>query len=50
MFLIAENKSGAKIHRKLCAVYGEEHVMNVRNVQWWQKMFKEGRTSVHDKE
>ncbi len=49
-FLIAENKSGTKIHWRLCAVYGEEHKMNVQNVQWWQKMFKDGRTSTYDKE
>ncbi len=41
-FLTAENKSGAKIHRRF-AVYGEEHVMNVQNVQRWQTMFKVGR-------
>ncbi len=34
-FLTAKNKSGAKIHRRLCVVYDEEHFMNVQNVQWW---------------
>ncbi len=43
-FLTVENKSGAEIHCRLCVMYGEEHVMNVRNVQWWQKMFKEKLT------
>ncbi len=49
-FLIAENKSGAKIHSRRCAVYSEEHVMNAQNVPWWYKMFKERKTSTHDKE
>ncbi len=48
-FLTAENKFGAKIHKRLCVVYSEEHVMNVQKVQWWQ-LFKEGRASMHDGE
>ncbi len=32
-FLTAENKSGAEIHKRLCAVYDEKHIMNVLNVQ-----------------
>ncbi len=49
-YLTAKNKSGAEIHQRLWVVYGEGHVMNVQNVQQWQEMFKEGRTSTHDKE
>ncbi len=37
-FLTAKNKSGAKIHRRLRVVHGEENIMNVQNVQWCQKM------------
>ncbi len=32
-FLTAKNKSGAEIHQKLRAVYSEEHVVNVQNIQ-----------------
>ncbi len=44
-FLTAKNKSGAKIRRRLWVVYDEEHIMNGRNVQWRQKVFKEEGTS-----
>ncbi len=49
-YLTAKNKSGAEIHCQLCVMYSEEQVINVRNVQWWQKILKEGRRSTHDAE
>ncbi len=47
MFLI-ENNSGAKIHCHLCSIYGENNVMNLKNIQQWQSMFQKGRTNIHD--
>jgi hypothetical protein len=40
-FLHAKNKTAAKIHRELCAVYGQRQ---------WCRMFKGGRKIVHDEE
>ncbi len=35
----------------MCDVqWGTQHVMNVQNILWWQKMFKVGRTSTYDME
>jgi len=48
-FLQAENVRPSEIHRRLVAVYGE-HVMNTASVRKWCKMFRNGRTDVHDAE
>jgi transposase len=48
-FLHAENISAAEIHRELCAVYGQ-NVMSGGTVRQWCRMFKDGRTNVHDEE
>jgi len=48
-FLQAENVRPSEIHRRLVAVYGE-HVMNAASVRKWCKMFRDGRTDVHDAE
>jgi len=47
--LQAENVRPSEIHRRLVAVYGE-HVMNTASVRKWCKMFRNGRTDVHDAE
>ena len=48
-FLQAENVRPSEIHRRLVAVYGK-HVMNAASVRKWCKMFRNGRTDVHDAE
>ena len=47
--LQAENVRPSEIHRRRVAVYGE-HVMNTASVRKWCKMFRNGRTDVHDTE
>jgi hypothetical protein len=41
--------SAVEIHRKLCAVYSQ-NVMSEGTVGQWCRMFKDGRTNVHDEE
>src|SRR5215469_6009725 len=48
-FLLARNNNAAEIHRQLCEVYGP-NVMSDSNVRQWCRLFKEGRTNVHDEE
>jgi len=48
-FLQAEKVRPSEIHQRLVAVYGK-HVMNVASVRKWCKMFRNGRTDVHDTE
>ena len=48
-FLQAENVRPSEIHRRLVAVYGE-HVMNAASFRKWCKMFRNGRTDVHEPE
>jgi hypothetical protein len=48
-FLTLKNISAADIHHELCAVY-DQNVMNEGTVKQWCKMFKAGRTNVHDEE
>jgi transposase len=38
-----------EIHRELCTVYSQ-NVMSVGTVIQWCRMFKDGRTNVHDEE
>ncbi len=47
-FLTIENNSGVEIHCRLCTTHGEENVINLRNVQWWQSVFQERRTNIYD--
>jgi len=47
-FLLARNNA-AEIHRQLCEVYGP-NVMSESEVRQWCRLFKEGRTNVHDEE
>ncbi len=49
-FLTAKKCSAAKIYRRLWAVYGKNNVMVERNVDWWEKMFPDGKTSAHDED
>jgi transposase len=50
LFLHAKNMSASEINGELCtAVYGR-NVMSVGNVRHWCRMFKHGRTNVHDEE
>jgi transposase len=49
VFLHAKNTRAAKIHRELCAVYGQ-NVMSEGTVRQWCRMFRDGRTHVHDEE
>jgi hypothetical protein len=50
LFLHAKNMSAAEIHRELCkAVYGQ-NMIGEGTVRQWRRMFKYGRTNVHDEE
>jgi hypothetical protein len=42
--LRAKNKSGAEIHRELCAIYGQ-NVMSEGTVRQWCSLFSDGRTN-----
>jgi hypothetical protein len=48
-FLKAKNVRPVKIHWQIVEVYGEGAV-NEGNVRKWCRVFKEGRTNVHDEE
>ena len=48
-FLLARNNNAAEIHKQLCEVYGL-NVMSDSKVRQWGRLFKEGRTNVHDEE
>jgi transposase len=48
-FLHPKNMTAAEIHNELCAVYGQ-NVMSEGTVRQWCRMFKDGRTNVHDEE
>jgi hypothetical protein len=48
-FLHAKNMSAAKIHRELCAVYGQ-NVPSEGTVRQCCKMFKDGRKSIPNEE
>ena len=48
-YLLARNNNAAEIHRQLCEVYGP-NVMRDSKVRQWCRLFKEGRTNVHDEE
>jgi hypothetical protein len=48
-FLHAESMSTVETHRKLFEVYGL-NVMSDGTVRQWCKMYKDGRTNVHDEE
>jgi hypothetical protein len=48
-FLHAKNVSDAEIHHELCMVYGQ-NVMNEGTVRQWCRIFKDGRTKVHNEE
>ncbi|XP_025410521.1 protein GVQW3-like [Sipha flava] len=48
-FLNAENIKPVDIHRQICEVYGE-NAMSDSMVRRWVRLFKEGRTNVHDEE
>jgi transposase len=44
-----KNIIAEEIHRELCAVYGQ-NLMTEGTVRQWCRMFKDGRTNVHDEE
>ncbi len=46
-FFTIENNSRAEVQCCLRAAYGEENVMNLRNVQCWQSTLQEGRTIIY---
>jgi hypothetical protein len=46
----AKNKSAAKIHRELCAAVYGQNVTSEGTLGQWSRMFKDGRTNVHDEE
>jgi hypothetical protein len=48
-FLRSKNMSGAEIHRELCTVYCQ-NVMSEGTVTHWCRLFKDGRTDIHDEE
>jgi hypothetical protein len=45
----AKNMSAVEIRRELCMVYGQ-NVMGEGTVRQWCRMFKDGRTGVHNEE
>ena len=47
--LIAKNLSGVDIHCDLCTIYGQ-NVMSEGVVCQWVRLFKSGRTDIHDAE
>jgi hypothetical protein len=49
LLLHAENMSTSEIHRELCAVYGQ-NVMGEGTTRQWCRVFKDGRSNVHDEE
>jgi hypothetical protein len=49
-FLQAKNLNAAQIHRELCAVVYGQNVMSEGTVRQWCRMFRDGRTDVHDEE
>jgi hypothetical protein len=49
-FLRAKNMSDAEIHCELCATVYERNVMSGGTLRQWSRMFKDGRTNVHDEE
>ena len=46
-FLHAEGQSAAKIHRRLCRVYGD-NVMSDSCLREWCRKFRDGHTDAHD--
>jgi hypothetical protein len=48
-FLHAKNRSSSEIHRQQCAVYGQS-VMSEGALKHCCRMFKDGRTNIHDEE
>jgi histone-lysine N-methyltransferase SETMAR len=46
-FLTLQNNTASNIHQKLVEVYGS-HVMSRQHVTKWVRLFKEGRTDIHD--
>jgi hypothetical protein len=47
-FLQAKIMSAAEIHHELCVVVYGQNVMSGGTVRQWCRMFKDGRTNVHD--
>jgi hypothetical protein len=47
LFLHTKNTSAAEIHCELCMVYGQ-NIMSEGTERQWYRMFKDGRTHVHD--
>jgi hypothetical protein len=45
----AQNVRAAEIHKQIVEVYGEG-ALNEGNVRKWCRLFKDGRTNVHDEE
>jgi hypothetical protein len=48
-FLYAKNMSVAEIHNELCAAYSQ-NAMSEGTVRQWCRLFKDGRTNVHDEQ
>jgi len=48
-FLLARNNNAAEIHRQFCEVYGP-NVISDSKIRQWCRLFKKGRTNVHDEE
>jgi hypothetical protein len=49
-FLYAKNISAVEIHHEICAAVYGQNVLSVGSVRKWCRMFKDGRTNVHDEE
>jgi hypothetical protein len=49
-FLHAKNTRAAEIHSELCAAVFGQNVISEEALRQWRRMFKDGRTNVHDEE
>jgi hypothetical protein len=49
-FLHAKIMSAVEIHCELCTAVYSQNVMSQETIRQWCRMFKDGRTNVHDEE
>jgi transposase len=49
-FLHTKNMSAAETHGELCVAAYNQNVMSEETVRQWCRVFKDGRTNVHDEE
>jgi transposase len=47
-FIYAKSMSAEEIHRELCSAVYDQNVTSEGTVRQWCRVFKEGRTNLHD--